>query len=182
MSSLQDARDALQRGDLEQVQVITADLLKSDPNSAEAWYILSQAVDGDRQQIFKQKALALDPEVEAQFEPESDVENLADELFDFSSPAFPDLMGPADDGEPDDFGEAGDALADDDFYVEVEAPAEEEVFEVSTPETEAPPAVDNAREAVTANGTSFDSSLIILAVLGLLILVVAYLFVRSLIG
>ena len=191
MSSLQDARAALQRGDLEQVQIITADLLKNDPDSADAWYMLSHAVEGDRQQIFMQKALDLDPEIEDRFVSESDTENLADELFDFNSSEFPDLDGPTDDddtfGDVDDVDDLDDTddvfEADeiDDFVGESESFVVADSFEEAPSEPEVPSMVNESKTSVES-GTSFDMNLIILVGLGLVILVVAYLFVRSLIG
>ena len=183
MSSLQDARDALQRGDLEQVQIITADLLKSDPDSADAWYMLSHAVEGDRQQIFMQKALALDPEIEDRFVLESDTENLVDELFDFNSSEFPDLDGPADDYSFDDDRIDHELVDDevDDFVAESELFVADSAFEELASEPEVASIADEP-EALVENSSPFDMNLIVLVGLGLVILFVAYLFIQSLIG
>lgn len=65
MSSLQEAYEALDNGDTRTAQAIAADLLKSDQGNAEAWFILSEAVTGDRKLVFLKKAVKLDPTLDA---------------------------------------------------------------------------------------------------------------------
>jgi hypothetical protein len=61
MSNLQEAYEAIEQGDLVTAQAIAAELLKTDQQNAEVWFILSEATEGDRRIIFLNKAIKLDP-------------------------------------------------------------------------------------------------------------------------
>ncbi|MDA0246476.1 MAG: hypothetical protein OT477_23970 [Chloroflexi bacterium] len=61
MSNLQEAYEAIESGDLVTAQAIAAELLKTNQQDAEAWFILSEATAGDRKLIFLQKAIKLNP-------------------------------------------------------------------------------------------------------------------------
>jgi hypothetical protein len=61
MSNLQEAYEAIEQGDLVTAQAIAAELLKTDQQNAELWFILSEATAGDRRLIFLNKAIKLDP-------------------------------------------------------------------------------------------------------------------------
>lgn len=78
MSSLQEAREAIQSGNLTAAQAIIADVLKSDQNNAEAWFLLSEATEGDRKFIFLNKALNLDPNLEEAIERKAQLEGTAE--------------------------------------------------------------------------------------------------------
>ena len=64
MINLQTAWEAIEKGDNVEAQSIVAQILRDDPNNAEAWMILSEAVSGDRKELFLRKALQLNPELE----------------------------------------------------------------------------------------------------------------------
>ena len=64
MINLQTAWEAIEKGDSVEAQSIVAQILRDDPNNAEAWMILSEAVSGDRKELFLRKALQLDPDLE----------------------------------------------------------------------------------------------------------------------
>lgn len=78
MSSLQDARNALNLGDNTTAQAIIADVLKVDQNNAEAWFLLSEAVEGDRKLIFLNKALKLNPNIEEEMQQQAELESAAE--------------------------------------------------------------------------------------------------------
>lgn len=77
MSSLQDAREAINQGDKTTAQAIIADVLKGDQENAEAWFLLSEAVDGDRKLIFLNKAIKLDPTLEEAIQRKAELEGTA---------------------------------------------------------------------------------------------------------
>ncbi|MEM9774525.1 MAG: hypothetical protein AAF902_08100 [Chloroflexota bacterium] len=64
MINLQTAWEAIEKGDSVEAQSIVAQILRDDPNNAEAWMILSEAVSGDRKELFLRKALQLDPDLD----------------------------------------------------------------------------------------------------------------------
>ncbi|MCB0036275.1 MAG: hypothetical protein KDE51_19725 [Anaerolineales bacterium] len=77
MSSLQDAREAINQGDTTTAQAIIADVLKGDQGNAEAWFLLSEAVDGDRKLIFLNKAIKLDPTLDEAIQRKAELEGTA---------------------------------------------------------------------------------------------------------
>ncbi|MEM8857688.1 MAG: hypothetical protein AAGD96_05175 [Chloroflexota bacterium] len=64
MINLQTAWEAIEKGDSVEAQSIVAQILRDDPNNAEAWMVLGEAVSGDRKELFFRKALQLDPDLE----------------------------------------------------------------------------------------------------------------------
>ena len=115
MSSLQEAREAIGSGNQTAAQAIIAELLKSDQNNAEAWFLLSEATEGDRKLIFLNKALNLDPnlreaiqrkaelegtaEPEPEPEPEKEEEEEEDSSFATIPPADFEVFGEPDEEE-----------------------------------------------------------------------------------
>ena len=62
-ATLQDAIAAVRAGETERAQLLAAEVIRDNPDDANAWYLLSQLVDSDaRRAIYLHKALALDPE------------------------------------------------------------------------------------------------------------------------
>jgi len=62
-ATLQDAIAAVRAGETERAQLLAAEVIRDNPDDANAWYLLSQLVDSDaRRTIYLHKALALDPE------------------------------------------------------------------------------------------------------------------------
>ena len=61
-ATLQEAIAAVRRGETERAQLLTAEVIRENPDDANAWYLLSQLVDSDaRRAAYLSKALALDP-------------------------------------------------------------------------------------------------------------------------
>lgn len=61
-ATLQEAIAAAKSGEMERAQLLTAEVIRDNPNDANAWYLLSQLVDSDaRRAAYLSKALALDP-------------------------------------------------------------------------------------------------------------------------
>jgi ferric-dicitrate binding protein FerR (iron transport regulator) len=61
-ATLQEAIAAVRRGETERAQLLTAEVIRDNPEDANAWYLLSQLVDSDtRRAAYLSKALALDP-------------------------------------------------------------------------------------------------------------------------
>lgn len=59
---LKDAITAARDGDYEQAQLLVADVIQSDPDNPQAWYLLSRLVDSDaRRAAYLNKVLTLDP-------------------------------------------------------------------------------------------------------------------------
>ncbi len=181
MSSLQDAQQALANGDLDEVQAIAAGLLKTDPNSAEAWYILSQAVSGDRQEIFKNKALLLDPDIESKMgtsEPD-----LVDELFDSNLPDFPDLDGTEDDTPPFEIDDdsTDEVVPDSMTTADLSGDFVDEPYPIEMATGESEPTVDSETDIqdMAGNTSSIDFNLISLVVIGIAMLVVLVLLIQS---
>ncbi len=62
-ATLQDAIAAVRAGETEHAQLLAAEVIRDNPDDANAWYLLSQLVDSDaRRAIYLHKALALAPE------------------------------------------------------------------------------------------------------------------------
>ena len=61
MSTLQEAYEAIEQGDLVTAQALAAEMLKANQQDAEAWFILSEATAGDRKLVFLNKAIKLNP-------------------------------------------------------------------------------------------------------------------------
>jgi len=62
-ATLQDAIVAVRAGETGRAQLLAAEVIRDNPDDANAWYLLSQLVDSDaRCAIYLHKALALDPE------------------------------------------------------------------------------------------------------------------------
>lgn len=60
--TLQDAIAAVRAGDPERAQLIAVDIVRANPDDANAWYLLSQLVDSDaRRAAYLGKTLAIDP-------------------------------------------------------------------------------------------------------------------------
>jgi hypothetical protein len=61
-ATLQEAIAAVRRGETERAQLLTAEVIRDNPDDANAWYLLSQLVDSDtRRAAYLSKTLALDP-------------------------------------------------------------------------------------------------------------------------
>lgn len=61
-TTLLDAIAAARAGEAERAQLITADVIRNNPDDPNAWYLLSQLVDSDsRRAVYLAKTLALDP-------------------------------------------------------------------------------------------------------------------------
>lgn len=61
-NTLQDAIAAARAGDPERAQHIAVDIVRANPDDANAWYLLSQLVDSDaRRAAYLGKTLAIDP-------------------------------------------------------------------------------------------------------------------------
>lgn len=61
-STLQDAIGTIRAGDYETAQQQLAEVIATNPNEVQAWYLLSQIVDSDaRRAAYLSKTLALDP-------------------------------------------------------------------------------------------------------------------------
>ena len=63
MNEMQTAWDAMRDGEIEQAQRLAVAIAKDDPENADAWYLLSELVSGERQDLFLRKAVSLDPTV-----------------------------------------------------------------------------------------------------------------------
>lgn len=150
MSSLQDARDALDVGDNTTAQAIIADVLKVDQNNAEAWFLLSEAVEGDRKLIFLNKALKLNPKIEEEMQRQDELESAADiePEFDLEFEDEEDSIG-IDTITPADFDSFGQ-LEDEEFAVQGD---EVEVDFEDMDENEAIPTVpvESQRAALTTS-------------------------------
>lgn len=184
MSTLDDAREALLGGDLANAQAIAADLLKTDPDNAGAWYVLGEAVEGDRKEIFQKKALTLNPDIASEFAPDVSLDDFADDfliedsaeddVMSLGSSDFPSLSGPVDDDSDEFVSETAESTDDDsldDFYVEpVNDGATDDDSDVSSSD----------ESADSATGSGFDTSLILLAGIGLMIVFVLYMLIQSL--
>jgi ferric-dicitrate binding protein FerR (iron transport regulator) len=61
-ATLQEAIAAVRRGETERAQLLTAEVIRDNPDDTHAWYLLSQLVDSDaRRAAYLSKVLALDP-------------------------------------------------------------------------------------------------------------------------
>ena len=61
-NSLHEAINAVRAGDTERAQLITADIIRENPDDPNGWYLLSQLVESDaRRAAYLRKTLALDP-------------------------------------------------------------------------------------------------------------------------
>lgn len=61
-NTLHEAIDAVRAGDTERAQLITADIIRDNPDDPNGWYLLSQLVESDaRRAAYLSKTLALDP-------------------------------------------------------------------------------------------------------------------------
>lgn len=62
-TTLHEAIAAVRAGDMEQAQLLAADVVRENPNDPNGWYLLSQLVDSDaRRAAYLGKTLALDPQ------------------------------------------------------------------------------------------------------------------------
>jgi len=62
-ATLQDAIAAVRAGETGRAQMLTAEVIRDNPDDANAWYFLSQLVDSDaRRAVYLHKAVALDPD------------------------------------------------------------------------------------------------------------------------
>jgi len=192
MSTLEDAREALLGGDLANAQAIAADLLKTDPDNAGAWYVLSEAVEGDRKEIFQKKALALNPDIASEFMPElpsdEEIDELLsedvaqDEVMSLNSSDFPSLRGPSDEDELETDMGASDSGGDDnldDFYV---APAVYSDDDDTSTESGASDSTDSDEDetAEEKSGSGLDTNLLLLVTIAAMIVLVLYMLVQSL--
>lgn len=61
-TTLHEAIAAVRAGDMEQAQLLAADIVRQNPDDPNGWYLLSQLVDSDaRRAAYLGKTLALDP-------------------------------------------------------------------------------------------------------------------------
>lgn len=63
-TQLQQAREFLAKGDMALVQALAGAVLKEEPQNGEAWFLLSEASEGERKAIFLKKAGKLAPDNE----------------------------------------------------------------------------------------------------------------------
>lgn len=150
MSSLQEAREAIQSGNLPAAQAIIADVLKSDQNNAEAWFLLSEATAGDRKLIFLNKAINLDPNLQEAVQRKAELEGTAE------PEPEPELMPEPEEEEndgssfstipPADFEAFGDPEDDEPEEEElpIATPAETQAMSPSPPASVSPSAVQSA--------------------------------------
>lgn len=75
MSNLQEAYEAIRAGDLVTAQAIAADVLKTNQQNAEAWFVLGEATTGERKIVFIKKAVKLDPTLQAAQDRLDELEN-----------------------------------------------------------------------------------------------------------
>lgn len=62
-TTLQDAIAAARAGEVERAQLITADVIRDNPDDPNAWYLLSHLVDSEaRRAVYLARTLALDPD------------------------------------------------------------------------------------------------------------------------
>lgn len=61
-TQLQQARESLAKGDQALAQALAAAVLQEEPQNGEAWFLLSEATDGERKAIFLKKASKLAPD------------------------------------------------------------------------------------------------------------------------
>lgn len=80
MRTLQTAWEAIEKGDHVEAQSLVAQMLRDDPQNAEAWMVLGEAVSGDRQVLFLRKALQLNPDLERAKNKLAELESADDEL------------------------------------------------------------------------------------------------------
>jgi hypothetical protein len=60
--TMKEAIAAARAGDSERAQLLVAEIIQSDPNDPQAWYLMSQLVDSDaRRATYLNKTLQLDP-------------------------------------------------------------------------------------------------------------------------
>lgn len=61
-ATLQDAIAAVRSGETERAQILAAEVIQTNPDDANAWYLLSQLVESDaRRAVYLNKVLSLDP-------------------------------------------------------------------------------------------------------------------------
>ena len=159
MDELQSAWEAVQNGDLVRAQRIAAALAKTDPENADAWYLLSAAVAGERQDVFRRKALDLDPTVVARYFEGEAAEPGGLPVEELESVDLPTEFFTYPDNRPE---------------VNIEEPAESE-GELA-PAVASPPA---RRARARSGGSGLTNAL--LFILGVIILVVLYFFITSLV-
>ncbi len=62
-TTLQDAIAAARAGEVERAQLITADVIRENPDDPNAWYLMSHLVDSEaRRAVYLARTLALDPD------------------------------------------------------------------------------------------------------------------------
>ncbi len=109
-TQLQQARESLAKGDQALAQALAAAVLQEEPQNGEAWFLLSEATEGERKAIFLKKAGKLAP----------DNEEIQARLYELTAPpstpvvtSEPEPLPAAVEADPwDDFDMS--ALADDD--------------------------------------------------------------------
>lgn len=158
MNEMQSAWKAIRSGETAKAQRIAATLAKNDPNNADAWYLLSEAVSGERQDIFRRKALALDSAVAGRYLDEP-AEGVAEEV----------------------------APAEEALRADTDLPAEFFAYPDNRPEVDLPEPVEAEKSAPPAAASrrprrrGLTATNLLLIIISLLILVVLYFFLTSLI-
>ncbi|MDJ0753120.1 MAG: hypothetical protein QNJ45_06355 [Ardenticatenaceae bacterium] len=188
MADIQSAWNAYLQGNVIQAQQIATALAKANPDDAEAWYVLSQTLEGDRADLFHRKALSLDPDVETSFTSqaaETISANGMEEVLDepsyegdtvpttFLDPSAEDTVGEERVGEPD-------AVMDEDTPAEFFAVPDVRPKVPPLAETAAEPAKEEAKPAVRQRSGNNALNTVALLIVGILIVFVLYLLISSL--
>ncbi len=161
MDELQAAWEAIQDGDLQQAARLAAALAKNEPDNADAWYLLSEAVEGERQALFRKKALALDPRVADRYREEAAAE-----------------MAETDAGLMDEEPEAAELPTE--FFAYPDNRPEVEMPEAAEPAVSAAPAAAPTPPRRRRRARQNSGANLALILVGLLILIVLYFFITSL--
>jgi hypothetical protein len=137
-TTLQDAIAAARAGEMERAHLITADVIRDNPDDPNAWYLLSQLVDSDaRRAVYLAKTLELDPDHPRARQEYDELPPALHERI--GIPPEPVLTPPVAESTP---AELVEALAEEEVETPIEyAPAEVEV--------EAPPEFISAEVELT---------------------------------
>lgn len=119
-TQLQQAREALAGNNPQLAQALVAAVLQDDPQNGEAWFLLSEATEGERKLIFLKKANKLDPD-------NSEIQARLDELTGVTR-----QVEPAPEPEPEPVWDEPEDDAWDDFDMSALAEAEDDGEPIDT--------------------------------------------------
>lgn len=186
MADIQSAWNAYLQGNVIQAQQIATALAKADPDDAEAWYVLSQTLEGDRADLFHRKALSLNPDVETSFASQAaetisanGMEEVLDEPSYEGDTVPTTFLDPAVE-ETGAVSEESAAEMDEDTPTEFFAVPDVRPKVPPLAETAAEPAKEETKPAVRQRSGNNALNTVALLIVGLLIVFVLYLLISSL--